>query len=153
MMIYLMRSTMKLLKSLVYSMHILIDTHIALWFLDGSPALPPRARELVENPNSKVFISDVSVWEIAIKHAKRPDIMPRSCSDFVDLCDRVGFAALPLSRNAITTYERLDTSKAEGIHKDPLDRMLIAQAKTENTILLTHDKSLALYDEPLVCVI
>lgn len=58
-----------------------------------------------------------------------------------------------MSRDAILAYERLDTSKAEGIHRDSFDRMLIAQAKAGNMLLLTHDKSFRLYDEPLVCVV
>ena len=134
-------------------MNVLIDTHIALWFLDGSPALSARARELVEDPGNRVFVSDVSMWEVAIKHVKRPDVMPRSCADFVELCDRVGFESLPVSRDVILEYERLDTRKAEGVHRDPFDRMLIAQAKAKNMLLLTHDKSFRLYDEPLVCVV
>jgi PIN domain nuclease of toxin-antitoxin system len=134
-------------------MRILIDTHLALWFLDGSDRMPVRARELVEDPANDVFVSDASVWEVAIKHAKRPDVMPRPCTDFIDLCDQVGFAALPVSRSAIVAYEGLDTSRAEGIHRDPFDRMLVAQAKSERLLLLTHDRSMSLYGEPLVSVV
>lgn len=135
------------------SMNILIDTHLALWFLDGSERMPTRARELVEDPANEIFVSDASVWEIAIKHAKRPDIMPRPCADFIELCERVGFLPIPISRAAIVAYEGLDTSKAEGIHRDPFDRMLIAQAKAEGMLLLTHDRSMSLYGEPLVSVV
>ncbi len=134
-------------------MKILIDTHLALWFLDGSERMPTRARELVEDPANDIFVSDASTWEVAIKHAKRPDIMPRSCADFIGLCNQVGFAALPISRAAIVAYEGLDTSRAEGIHRDLFDRMLIAQAKTEGMLLLTHDHSMSLYGEPLVSVV
>ena len=134
-------------------MKILIDTHLALWFLDGSERMPTRARELVEDPANDIFVSDASTWEVAIKHVKRPDIMPRSCADFIGLCNQVGFAALPISRAAIVAYEGLDTSRAEGIHRDPFDRMLIAQAKSEGMLLLTHDHSMSLYGEPLVSVV
>lgn len=134
-------------------MRLLVDTHLALWFLDGSERMPIRARELVEDPGNEVFVSDASAWEIAIKHAKRPDVMPRPCTDFMALCDQVGFGRLPISREAIVAYEQLDTSKAEGIHRDPFDRMLIAQAKAERLLLLTHDRLLDLYGEPLVSVV
>lgn len=134
-------------------MNIIIDTHLALWFLDGSERMPPRARELVEDPTNAIFVSDASVWEIAIKHAKRPDVMPRSCVDFIELCNQVGFSPLSVSRSAIVAYEGLDTSRAEGVHRDPFDRMLIAQAKAEGMLLLAHDHSMSLYGEPLVSVV
>lgn len=76
-------------------MNVLVDTHIALWFLDGSPALSVRARELVEDFGNRVFLSDVSVWEVAIKHVKRPDVMHRSFAGLVELCDRVDLTPFP----------------------------------------------------------
>lgn len=134
-------------------MRILLDTHLVLWFLDGSPKMPERALEMVRNPDNTAYMSDISLWEVSIKHLKRPDALPRPGSDVALLCDRVGILRLPLSRAAIKAYELLDTTRAEGIHKDPFDRMLMAQAKAESMLLLTHDKLLALYDEPLVAVV
>ena len=117
-------------------------------FLDGSERMPLRSRELIEDPSNTIFVSDISLWEVAIKHGKRPDILPRTCAVFAELCDTVGFVPLPLTRNAILAYEQLDISRAEGIRKDPFDRMLITQAKAEGVLLLTHDRSLLLYGEP-----
>lgn len=150
---YSTRLTRRFPQSLAYNMNILIDTHLALWFLDGSEHMPVRARELVEDPTNNVFVSDISAWEVAIKHAKRPDAMPRSCAEFIVLCDRVSFTPLRISLSAIVAYEGLDTSRAEKVHRDPFDRMLIAQAKAEGMLLLTHDRSMALYGEPLVSVV
>lgn len=134
-------------------MRILLDTHLVLWFLDGSPKMPERARELVCDQDNTAYVSDISLWEVSIKHLKRPDVLPRPGSDVALLCDQVGILRLALSRPAIEAYELLDTTRAEGVHKDPFDRMLIAQAKTENMLLLTHDKPLALYGEPTVAIV
>ena len=62
-------------------------------------------------------------------------------------CDAVDFLQLPIDRASIADYEKLDTSRAEGVHKDPFDRMLIAQARSANMMLVTHDEALRLYNE------
>jgi len=99
-----------------------------------------------------VFVSDVSAWEVAIKHAKRPDVMPKPAAEFVSRCKAVGFIGLPISLEAILEYEKIDCSDAEAVHRDPFDRMLIAQARAANMSLVTHDQKLALYHEPHVAI-
>ena len=133
-------------------MDILLDTHMAIWFADGSPHLPDRARDIIENPKNAIYVSDVSMWEIAIKHAKRPDSVRSTAKRFCEACDLAGFRNLALSLEAVFEYEELDFEGTSGTHKDPFDRMLIAQAKAEGMLLVTHDESLALYGEPFVVV-
>lgn len=133
-------------------MDILVDTHMALWFIDGSSSMPPAVLDLMQDPRNTVYVSDVSVWEVAIKHQKHPDAMPADAERFIDSCNRARFVFLPLTHAAIIEYSKLDTSKAEGIHNDPFDRLLIAQAKAGNLLLVTHDAAFKLYGEPLVAV-
>ncbi len=133
-------------------MDLLLDTHMALWFMDGSSLIPRRAIEEISDVRNTVFVSDVSAWEIAIKHAKRPDVMPKSAEEFSRRCRVTGFAQLPLDLDAIFAYENLDCSAAAGVHRGPFDRMLIAQAKSVNMLLVTHDQKLALYHEPHVAM-
>lgn len=133
-------------------MNCLLDTHIAFWLLQGSPRTPNQVNELALNADNVLFVSDISVWEVAIKHMNRPDKLPTTGLAFSQACEKAGYQSLSLSRKAIFEYEHLDIEKAAGIHKDPFDRMLIAQAKAENMLLVTHDKSLSLYGEPLVTV-
>lgn len=133
-------------------MDVLLDTHFALWYLKGDARMPAQVIAVVSDMRNAIYVSDVSLWEIAIKHMKAPDKMPYSAGEFSELCAEVGFLNLPISREAILAYEALDISQAEGIHRDPFDRLLIAQSKAENMLLMTHDKSFSLYDEPLVRV-
>lgn len=134
-------------------MDILLDTPIALWAFDDSPKLPSRARELILDADNRVFVSDVSAWEIATKHVAHPDKVPFGAQRFVDCCAESGYLSLPMTMEAVMAYEGLDIEKAEGVHKDPFDRMLIAQSKAAKMLLLTHDRSLGLYGEPLVAIV
>lgn len=133
-------------------MNCLLDTHIALWLLQGSPKTPHEVLKLALDADNELFVSDISVWEVAIKHMNRPDKMLSSGSSFLKSCTDAGYRSLPLAQEAVLAYERLDINRAAGIHKDPFDRMLIAQSKAANMLLVTHDRSLSLYGEPLVAV-
>lgn len=133
-------------------MNILLDTHTAIWLLDGSSAIPASALRPALDDASVLFVSDISVWEVAVKHMSRPDVMPGAAQRFMDACDRAGFQRHSLSRSAILRYAQLDISRAKGVHKDPFDRVLIAQAADGGLFLLTYDRSLALYGEPCVLV-
>lgn len=133
-------------------MNVLLDTRIILWFAQGDKRLSNDLREIVEDSANGVLASEVSVLEIAIKHAKNPSAMPYSAGDFVGLCEQGGFDLRPLTREAIFAYGGLSFEKVGDLHKDPFDRLLICQAKTERLTLATHDRLLALYDEPSVKV-
>lgn len=134
-------------------MRILLDTHIALWMLRDANLVPTRALELVANPRNDLFVSVVSLWEVAIKHMKNPRAMPVSGSLFKQKSEEAGYHLVDARPSHIDTLETLDCARAEAKHKDPFDRMLIAQSKAEGMMLLTHDKMFELYDEPLVRVV
>lgn len=133
-------------------MNLLLDTHFVLWFARGDSRLPANLRQVIENPSNGVFASEVSVLEIAIKHAKNPSAMPYSGNDFVALCEEGQIGLRPLTLEAILAYGGLSFDKVGDLHKDPFDRLLIAQAKTELLTFATHDRILALYGEPAVSV-
>ena len=132
--------------------NILLDTHFVLWFAHGDERLPANLRKMIEDPSNGVFASEVSVLEIAIKHAKNPTAMPYSGEDFVSLCKEGCIGLRPLTLEAILAYGTLAFDKVGDLHKDPFDRLLISQAKTERLTFATHDRLLALYSEPSVSV-
>lgn len=131
----------------------LINTHIALWILLDSEELPIEARNLINRKNVEPVFSLISMWEIAIKHAIHPDQMPITGSQFLDYCFQAGFQRLAVYEKHILEVEKLKRDENAPLHKDPFDRMLIAQAKAEETIFLTHDSLLAGYKEPCVTLV
>ena len=134
-------------------MEILLDTHIALWFLDGSERMPKDALELILDEKNTVYVSCASAWEVSIKHMKNPRAMPKTGDVFLDTCVKAGLEVLEISWQDIASYDRLDTSRAEAFHRDPFDRMLIAQSRARTMLLLTHDEALNSYGEPFVSVV
>ena len=131
-------------------MNLLLDTHIALWALDDAPQLSEKARELIMDPNNTIYYSTVSVWEVMLKHARRPDEIPFDERDFSECCQSAGFISLGLADKhilAVSTLSRPDNVKE---HNDPFDRLLIAQAQVENLSFLTQDELIPDYNERCV---
>ena len=132
-------------------MNILLDTHYLLWSIVGDDSLSKEARDMIMNPNNNIYYSILSLWEIEIKHLKRPMCMPIDAVMVEDSCAGAGFTLLPILVPhvlALSTLHRDENAKA---HKDPFDRLLIAQAKTSDMIFLTHDELLPDYNEPCIC--
>lgn len=127
-------------------MNILLDTHIALWALTGDSRLSSNARVLLEDPTNKLYISTASLWEIAIKHEKRPNEMKTTSEEFFSYCKQAGIISLPIVEKHVFELKNLSN-----IHSDPFDRILLAQASSENYILMTHDEKIANYK--MECVI
>ena len=123
-------------------MKLLLDTHVVLWALEDSPRLPLYIRDLIQDENNEIYVSVVSLWEIAIKHKKQPTTMPYSAEKIRNYCQRAGFVFLSLSLDSISLYEKYDYSA----HLDPFDQMLVAQSLCNNMRLLTHDEKLKLYN-------
>ena len=134
-------------------MKLLLDTHVMIWTLFDLPYLSEKAERMIENPENQVFISLASLWEIAIKFKKNPDKMPFSEDLIDDLCDDAGFGRFNIRTPHILALHDLTRNENTPVHKDPFDRILLAQAKTENALLLTHDKRLAEYSEPCVILV
>ena len=134
-------------------MKVLLDTHIALWTLLDSEKLPIEARKLISQENVEPVFSLISMWEIVIKHAINPNKMPISGAQFLDYCTQAGFQQLMVYEEHVLEVEKLKRDENAPSHKDPFDRMLIAQAKAEGIILLTHDSLLSGYNEPCVMTV
>ena len=131
-------------------MRILLDTHIALWAIADTSKLSDEVIKLLEKESNEVFYSMVSVWEVAIKHIIKPENMPVSEEEFVRLCEDTGFTRLPIEAGHIFLLKTLSRPNDAPKHNDPFDRLLIAQAKYENLVLLTHDSQFPYYGEKCV---
>lgn len=125
-------------------MKLLLDTHVLLWAA-GSPAqLPPAARTLLEDPNNELVFSAASLWEIAIKRGLgRDDFQVDARVLRRGLLDN-GYLEL-----SITSEHAVFIDSLPAIHKDPFDRILIAQATVEGITLLTADVLIAQYPGPI----
>ena len=114
-------------------MRLLLDTHILLWWLSDDRKLAKNARDIIANSSNDVLVSSASVWEIAIKAALgRIEI---ELDDLEDAIMRNGFRPLPIGFRHAVTVGRLPA-----VHRDPFDRMLVAQASVEELRLVSHDR-------------
>ena len=129
-------------------MNILLDTHIAIWSLLDSPKLTQKARALITDPDNTIYYSVISVWEVLLKHTEHPDSIDLTPELFSDNCREAGFVPLELRDKHVLTVNTFPPV-VDG-HKDPFDRLLLAQAKTENFSFLTSDSKIPLYQERCV---
>ncbi len=126
-------------------MKIVVDTHILLWWMLNDRKLTKNAQDLIADPSNQVLVSSVSVWEIAVKESLgRISI---SLPALIESIGRNGFDPLFVSFAHCAGLNKLPPH-----HKDPFDRMLIAQCNAENATLLSHDETLALYG-PVVMLV
>jgi len=131
-------------------MNLLLDTHIAIWALNDDPALSEKARELILDPDNTIYYSTVSVWEVLLKHTRRPGNIPFDESDFSEGCREAGFVPLSLTDKHVLAVHTLSRPNYIKEHNDPFDRLLLAQAKVENFSFLTHDELIPGYEEKCV---
>lgn len=125
-------------------MQYLLDTHIVLWLLRNDSLLSENVKKILKNENAEYYFSIASVWEVGIKHTMHKRDFVLSPEDFYQYCLQSGLRLLNLSVGHIVA---LDTLIQTSGHKDPFDRILLAQAKTENMYFLSHDKKLLQYGE------
>ena len=112
-----------------------------MWDVSDAPELSGRARELVVDPENDVYLSAVSAWEIAVKHALGRLALPESPERFVpEQRKQQGIEELPLDEESALHLTRLPM-----LHKDPFDRMLVCQAITQGLLLLTPDELISQY--------
>ena len=131
-------------------MNLLLDTHIAIWALNDDNALSAKARELILDPDNTIYYSTVSVWEVLLKHVRRPENIPFDEADFSEGCKEAGFIPLSLSDKHILAMRTLSRPADSREHNDPFDRLLISQAKVENLSFLTHDALIPDYQEKCI---
>lgn len=123
-------------------MNLLLDTHALLWWLDDSPALSRAARAAIADGGNLVFVSAASIWEIRIKEALGKLEIP---SGFREVLLAQPF--LPLD---ITAEHAHAVARLPNLHRDPFDRMLLAQARVERLTLVSHDSRFPGYGLPVI---
>ena len=128
-------------------MRLLLDTHLLLWAAGRPERLTPAARELLEAPVSDLLFSAASLWEIAIKST-----LGRTDFRVDPVALRQGLMENGYTELAISGRHCLATGHLPVLHKDPFDRLLIAQAQVEGLTLLTADPVVARYPGPIRCI-
>ena len=122
-------------------MRLLLDTHALLWWIDDDKRLPIRVRSLLEEASNEIYVSVVNVWEMAIKGSTGKLNLPQDFSSFIaNQLDMNGFNVLSVHLPHVTQVYALPD-----IHRDPFDRLLIAQAMVEKMPLLTNDSVVKQY--------
>lgn len=125
-------------------MILLLDTHLLLWAAGHPERLSKEAQSMITEPRNELWFSAASLWEITIKHGlgrrdfrADPHVLRRGLLEN-------GYAELP-----ITSQHAMATAHLPPIHKDPFDRVLVAQAESEGALLLTSDELVARYPGPV----
>jgi len=119
-------------------MRLLLDTHVLLWWLNDSPELSQDAKNAISKQDNMVYISSVCIWEIVIKQSLGKLSMPDNWKETLE--------AEPFSRLTITWDHAFEVRKLPEIHRDPFDRLLVAQAMIEELVLVTNDEHIRKYN-------
>jgi PIN domain nuclease of toxin-antitoxin system len=118
-------------------MRLLLDTHVLVWAATGDPKLSSAAVKLIDDDANTLYFSAASIWELTSKGAERTGIIPRVLRKALL---EAGYLELP-----ITAEHGLAVEALPHHHRDPFDRIMVAQALSEGFILVTHDSTLQAY--------
>ena len=121
-------------------MKILVDTHILIWLLSGDSMLSRSAQRILEDERNEIYFSSINIAEIAIKHVKNPLLMPLTPEQVREAALENNLRELDFGSSHAVALASLPLH-----HKDPVDRMLIAQAEGSQMKLMSHDDFIALY--------
>lgn len=119
-------------------MNLLLDTHVLLWWLDDNPALGETSRQAIADPSHLVFMSAVSIWEIVIKKALGKLDAPDELAEVLD--------EQPFHYLDMTAEHAFRVGKLPLHHRDPFDRLLIAQSLVDGLTLVTGDSDIRKYE-------
>ena len=127
-------------------MNILCDTHVLLWYLEGRMDMfTPETVDMLMDESRTLYFSDVSIWEIAIKHSLKREDFVHDPQLVVDELQDQGFVNLPIRQRHIMHAVSLPWR-----HRDPFDRLLLCQAAIDGLLLITRDRQMLRYEEVLV---
>ncbi|HYW70223.1 MAG TPA: type II toxin-antitoxin system VapC family toxin [Pyrinomonadaceae bacterium] len=127
-------------------MRLLLDTECWLWSVREPDRLNQRAKELIDDPATELYLSVASIWEITIKNQIGKLPLPKAPEDYIpELLQLQQTKTLVITPSHIYQLPKLPL-----LHRDPFDRLLIAQALTERLTLLTADRLIRLYKPPLI---
>lgn len=118
-------------------MRLLLDTHVLIWWRDDSPGLPPRVRAAISDIANDIVVSVATLWEIVIKRASGK---LRFADDLRQVIEEEAFALLPIAFPHLQALDGLPL-----LHRDPFDRLLLAQAIAEGIPLVSGDRALRPY--------
>ncbi|MDN5850280.1 MAG: type II toxin-antitoxin system VapC family toxin [Nitrococcus sp.] len=119
---------------------LLLDTHVFIWWLTDNERIGPKARALITDPENEIFVSAISGLEIAIKRSKGQLEILDGAYELEPLVEICGFEHLP-----VTFFHGERSGALPPHHRDPFDRVLIAQAQAEGMTLLTDDRQIKQY--------
>lgn len=124
-------------------MKLLLDTHIFLWLIDGNERLSDRYQQAIQNPNNEKFLSVVSIWECVIKYQIGKLDFPSSPETYLPTERRKHLIkTLTVNENSIAQLIKLPL-----LHKDPFDRLIMAQALQHDLIIMTEDQLILAYPD------
>ncbi len=121
-------------------MNYILDTHSIIWFLNGDSQLSEKSRITIENSDNQKFISIGTIWELAIKISIGKFEFQSGLKGFVDLVEENGFDIL-----SISYFDLIHLTNLPFIHRDPFDRLLIAQAMENKMTIITKDEHISKY--------
>ncbi|WPP52962.1 type II toxin-antitoxin system VapC family toxin [Catalinimonas niigatensis] len=122
-------------------MKYLLDTNALLWVLENNHLLTKKAKNAIVNDRNDIYVSIVSLWEIAIKLSIRKLELTKTLNEIIEEMSRQFLHVLPISVDAIRKIQMLPFH-----HRDPFDRIIIAQAQADNLIIITKDQQFDHYD-------
>jgi PIN domain nuclease of toxin-antitoxin system len=127
-------------------MRILLDTHVFLWYISADPQLPVAFRDAIRDPANEVYLSAASVWEAVIKYALGKLPLPEAAAEYLPRQREAHhIASLPIDEAAFVHLAGLPP-----LHRDPFDRLLIAQALQHGLTLATVDDAVRAYPVPFL---
>jgi len=127
-------------------MRLLLDTHVFLWYITADPKLPATFRAAAQATANEVYLSVASVWETVIKHQLGKLPLPAPPADYLPRRrEEHGIASLPIDEGAMSYLASLPP-----LHRDPFDRLLVAQALQHGLTVATVDPNIAAYRVPLL---
>ena len=121
-------------------MQLLLDTHTLLWFYSGDDALSDNLKKIIRTPTNTCYISIASLWEITIKISLGKLEINTPMAELFSFLDRNQFLVIPIELNHLLQLQRLQQH-----HRDPFDRLIIAQALSENLPVATKDSFFSQY--------
>ncbi|MEG5033991.1 type II toxin-antitoxin system VapC family toxin [Microcoleus sp. AT3-D2] len=122
-------------------MNILLDTHTLLWYLEDSKNLSSKAAEIIEDPSNTLRVSIASLWEISIKLGLGKLSLQNSFSELEEVLQQLKIEVLPITFSDTECYLNLPLH-----HRDPFDRILVAQAINHSLVLVSRDVAFDAYD-------
>ena len=121
---------------------LLLDTHVFIWWISGNESLGQVARGLIANVDNQIYVSAVTVWEMSIKQQLGKLNAP---GDLESVIERCGFSPLPIG-----LFHAQQAGSLPTYHRDPFDRMLVAQAQAEGLAIVTQDAAFPDYGVRLI---